>query len=155
MRPISEATSRIASKNFSRKYIALGRLVKQWDEIMGSEFANKTQPLKVHYRKNPKTKKSNATLDIATTSAHATILSYQKGVILERINRLFGNDWITDIKFIASELSILPQDGKKIISPLTQGEKKYLSGVLGGIEDPEIKEKLENLGKAFLTDLKQ
>ncbi len=155
MRPVSEATTRIASKNFSRKYIALGRLVGQWPEIMGEEFASKTQPLKIHYRKHPKEKGATATLDIATSSANATILNYQKGLIIERINRLFGDTKITNIKFIASEQDITLENNKKTFSPLTQSEKKYLSDTLGEIEDPEIKEKLEKFGKALLMDQKK
>lgn len=155
MRHLSESTSRIAAKNFSRKYISLGRLVKQWVDIMGEDFAGKAQPVKINYRKNGKNKKPQASLDIATSAANATILNYQKGLILERINSLFGDDWIKDIRFVASELSDEPNIIRKPKAPLTQGEKKYLSGVLDEIEDPDIKEKLEKLGKAIITDAKE
>ncbi len=156
MRPLSESTSRIAGKTFSRKYIALGRLVNQWDEIMGEQFASLAQPVKLNYRKNGRSKKeSYITLDIATSAANATLLSYQKGVILERINSLFGNNWIKDIRFVASVLTDVPLKPKKIIPPLTGDEKKYLSETLDQIEDPDIKEKLESLGKAIITDNKE
>ncbi len=154
MRPLSESTARIASKNFSRKYIALGRVTKQWVEIMGVEFADKAQPLKINYRKAIRGKKATATLDIATSSSYATILPYQKGVILERINRLFGDNWITDIRFIASEISETPLLKKKVPLPLTRDEKTYLSDTLDQIDDPEFREKLESLGKALLADIK-
>ena len=154
MRPVSEATSRIAAKNFSKKYIALGRLVNQWNDIMGNDFADKAQPLKIHYRKKGKENKPYALLDIATSASNATILNYQKGLILERINSLFGDDWIKDIRFVVSEVSESEKNVKKIKPPLTEDEKKYLSGVLDQIEDPDIKEKLESLGKAMLTDKK-
>ena len=154
MRPLSEATSRIASKNFSRKYIALGRVIKQWQEIMGDEFADKAQPVKLNYRKGKQGQKATATLDIATSSSYATILPYQKGVILERINRIFGDKWITDIRFIASQIAEAPITKKRIISPLTTAEKKYLSEVLDQVDDIEFKEKLESLGKALIKDTK-
>ena len=154
MRPLSEATSRVASKNFSKKYIALGRVVKQWDDIMGSEFADKAQPVKINYRKATRSKAQTATLDIATTSSYATILPYQKDLILERINQLFGKQWITDIRFVAGNISESTISAKKITSPLTQSEKKYLSGVLEQVDDPEFKERLEKLGKALISDKK-
>ncbi len=154
MRPLSESTARVASKNFSRKYIALGRVVKQWDEIMGSEFADKAQPVKINYRKATRNKEQTATLDIATTSSYATILPYQKDLILERINQLFGSKWITDIRFVAGNISETNISTKKIISPLTQSEKKYLSGVLEQVEDPEFKDRLEKFGKALISDIK-
>lgn len=154
MRPISESTARVAAKNFSRKYIALGRIVNEWEQIMGAEFAGKTQPLKINYRKATRNKEQTATLDIATSAAQATVLPYQKDVILERINQVFGNQWITDIKFVTSNILETPITRKKTITPLTQAEKNYLSEVLDDIEDNEIKEKLENLGKSMLTDQK-
>ena len=160
MRPLSESTSRIAGKTFSRKFVALGRLVSQWEEIMGSKFADLAQPVKLNYRKNGQKnnkskKESYATLDIATSAANATLLNYQKGVILERINSLFGNNWIKDIRFVASELADIPLESKKIKPPLTSSEKEYLSEALDQIEDPDIKEKLESLGKAIITDNKE
>jgi len=157
MQPLSESTARITNKTFSRKFVSLGRVVSQWEEIMGTQFASLAQPVKLNYRKSPvgsDKKKSYATLDIATSAANATLLNYQKGVILERINSLFGNDWIKDIRFVASEI-IDPPVNKKIKPPLTASEKKFLSGVLDQIEDPDIKEKLEKLGKAILTDKKE
>ncbi len=155
MRPISESTARIADKNFSRKYIAIGRIIKQWSDIMGKDFANKAHPLKINYRKSGKTKKATATLDIATNSSYATILPYQKGIILERINRLFGDNWISDIRFVVSDITEpTPNLNKKAVLPLTNNEKNYLSNTLNQINDPELKKRLENLGKAILTDLK-
>ncbi len=154
MRPLSEATARVASKNFSRKYIALGRLVKQWPEIMGDEFADKTQPIKLNYRKGTKDRKSTATLDVATSSSYATILPYQKGVILERINNVFGDSWITDIRFLASEVYETASIPHKRPAPMSIQDKKYLSGLLDEIDDPEFKERLESLGKAVIADLK-
>ena len=155
MRPVSESTARIARHNFSKKFVAIGRIVEHWDEIMGNEFADKAQPVKLNYRKGVKGQKATATLDIATTSSYATTLPYQKGLILERINRIFGDQWITDVKFVASELSETPITPKKRNTPLTGSEKNYLSSVLDDVEDPDIKERLERLGKSIITERKQ
>lgn len=155
MRPVSESTARIARHNFSKKFVAIGRIVEQWGEIMGEDFADKAQPLKLNYRKGVKGRKATATLEVATSSSFATTLPYQKGLILERINRIFGEQWITDIKFIASELSEQVVEPRKRKIPLTGSQKNYLSSLLTDIEDPEIKERLERLGKAIITERKQ
>jgi hypothetical protein len=153
MRPLAEATSRIVSQNCSRKYVALGRILSQWTEVMGSEFADKAQPLKLNYRKNTQSKTPQATLDIATTSSYATILPYQKGLILERINRIFGDQWITDVRFVVTPSGAGEVSKKKIPpAPLTGEGKRYLSDTLGSVEDQEMRIKLENLGKAILTE---
>ena len=154
MRPINESTARIVSQNLSRKYIALGRIVSQWPEIMGSEFAGKAQPIKLNYRKNKEGKTPSATLDIATTSANATVLTYQKGVILERINRIFGDQWITDIRFVATTANAPSPEKKKQPRPLTESQKKSLSDMLDLIEDHDMKIKLETLSTAIMMEQK-
>lgn len=152
MRPLSESTSRVSSKNFQKKYIALGRLVNQWPEIVGEEFADKAQPIKLNYRKQKN--KKIVRLDIATSAAYSTILAYQKDLILQRIHQIFGNDFITDIKFVASTIKEAPPEIKKRRAPLTRAEKNDLSELLEGIEDEEFKKRLKSFGTAFLQDQK-
>jgi len=152
MRPVSEATSRIMGKNFSRKYIALGRIVKHWNEIVGANLADKAQPVKLRYIKHKQSKKPQASLDIATTGADATLLHYQKDLILERINQIFGERWITAIRFVqvpANSKVLKPKIPK---TPLTGEEKNHLSSVLENIEDNDIRLKLESLGQAMMMD---
>ena len=152
MRPLSEATARIAGKSFERKYIALGRIVKNWHDIVGASLADKAQPVKIQYRKKPRGAKPDATLEIAVSSADATLLHYQKGLILERINQIFGERWITAIKFVQAASNSQPVIQKKRPAPLTAEEKKTLSGMLISVEDQDMKSRLENLGQAILED---
>lgn len=153
MRPLSEATARVSNQSYGKKYISLGRIINQWNEIVGEDLSDKAYPIKINYRKaSGGSKNPSATLDIATSGAHATTLHYQKGVILEKINRVFGNDWITDIKFV----TVTDNDRnfpeiRRVPKPLSQNDKKYLIEVLDEIDDLGIKERLENLGKAILT----
>lgn len=154
MRPLSEATARVASQNFERKYIALGRIVEHWATIVGQKLADKAQPLKIHYRKaNPKQRgsKASATLDIAVSSANATLLHYQKDVILERINQVFGERWITAIRFVHAPVNspLAPKPYKKR-RPLTDKENNDLKELLEKIEDPVIKEQLKTLGEGII-----
>lgn len=149
MRPVSEPVSRISGKTFSRKYIALGRILSEWERIVGPEFAGKSVPVRLNYRKKGKTGVSLASLDIATSEAQATALHYQKDLILERINSVFGQGWISDIRFVPVEgISAKPPEKPK--RPLTEDEKKFLSGMLEALEDQELKARLEVLGREIL-----
>lgn len=158
MRPVSEATSRITGKSFSRKYIALGRIVNSWNEIVGPDLALKAQPARLRYAKRLDKGAPEAVLDIATTTADATLLHYQKDLILERINRIFGEGWITGIRFVSmagNDPRISDKvSGKKAKKPLTEQEKTYLSGILEGVGDTEIKSRLGSLGESILTETK-
>jgi len=153
-RLLSETIPAVASKVFSRKYIMLGRLVTHWDDIVGSELAHKTQPVKIRYMKPKNGAKATASLDIATTTADATVLHYQKDLILERINQIFGDRWVTAIRFvpIASNQPLkAPAKRPRVLSP---AENTYLTDLISGVSDEEIQGRLKNLGSAILQDKK-
>ncbi len=159
MRPLSESTARVAGKNFERKYIALGRIVKHWPDIVGASLADKTQPVKVHYRKKAQNGKAakgkpEASLDIAATSADATMLHYQKDLILERINQIFGERWISAIRFVTVPVNTDSPFRKRRPVPLTPAEKNTLSGILCSVEDEAIHHTLQNLGAAIMAEEK-
>lgn len=149
---VSTAVPNVTNKTFKRKYIALGKIVTQWRDIMGEKMAAHAQPLKIHYRK-PKRKgdKATATLDIATSSAYASVLTMQKGVLLEKINHIFGEGVVTDIRFVHQTLETKERPRKKTKS-LTLQEKNSLSSMLDNIEDSELKERLNAMGEALLKD---
>ena len=155
MKPVSRSVPGLLGKVFERKYIALGRIVTHWKEIVGPDFAERSQPAKIHYFK-PKVAKEKAfaTLDIAASSADCAVMVYQKDVILQRINHIFGDQWITDIKFLHVE----PKQAKKPpkrTKNLTETEKNHLSQILETVDDPDIKERLERLGKSILQESKK
>jgi hypothetical protein len=154
MRPLAEATIRITGKSFSRKYIALGRIVNSWNEIVGPDLASKAQPAKIRYFKRPDNGTPAAVLDIATTTADATLLHYQKDLILERINRIFGEGWITGIRFVSMAGNDARLKACKPKKTLTEQEKTYLSHILENVEDGEIKDRLGSLGESILTEPK-
>lgn len=156
MRPLSEVTARITGQSFSRKYIALGRIVNNWTEIVGAELAGKAQPVKIRYnRKHKRVTKPEAALDIAVSGADATVLHYQKDLIIERINRIFGERWITDVRFVTMPVSQAPPKAKKAKTPLTQAEKNSLSHLLEGVEEEIMRERLQSLGEAIIMEDKQ
>ena len=159
MRPLSESTARIAGKTFERKYISLGRILSQWSDIVGEELASKAQPVKIHHQKN---NKKGARLDIAASEAHATTLRMQVGLILERLNRLFGDQWITSIRFVS--IPINQDDYSKSMkkkrrdtirnAPLSGEDENFLAKTLEEIKDSDIKAKLEKLGQAIIKEEK-
>src|SRR5690606_32605718 len=119
LKPVSRSVPALLDKTFARKYIALGRIVTHWREVIGPDFFERAKPAKINYRKskNPK-EKSVATLDIAASSADCAVLVYQKDLILQRINHIFGDQWVSDIRFVHREQKDPPKR-RKTIKPLT------------------------------------
>ena len=154
LKRVSTAVPKVTDKTFKRKYIALGKIVTQWREIMGDKLADHAQPLKIHYRK-PKRKGDRATaiLDIAASSSQASLLVMQKGVLLEKINQIFGEQLVTDIKFVHQPNTASFKPVKKQVL-LNEDEKNSLSDLLDGIEDAELKQRLGTFGEAVIKDNK-
>jgi len=133
----------------------LGRLVTRWPEVVGADLADKAQPVKIrYYKKKPGQKRASASLDIAASTADATLLHYRKDLILERINRIFGDKWITAIRFVPMSSNAPPPAHmrKKRKKPLSAEEDRALSDSLEDINDPEMQERLKSLGAAILQD---
>lgn len=159
LRPLSTSVSKLTSATFSKKFVALGRVLNNWNDIIGSEMAVKAQPVKILYRK-PKDKgdRSQATLEIAATSSDAALLHYQKDLILARINQIFGDEWITALRFVHIPANI---DNKynnqpiKHLSPLHQSDIDQLKSDLSSIEDEDIRKCLERLGQSVLRKERQ
>ena len=155
MRPLSEATARLAGRSFERKYIALGRIVNNWREIVGSNLADKAQPARILYRKRKNSKTADATLEIATSSSDATLLHYQKDLILERINQVFGEQWISALRFVHFPTNNSYKKYKNPSAPLTDDEKKTLSDMVFEVKDVAMRDRLYHLGSAILLDQKK
>ena len=150
---LSQAVPKATNKVFKRKFVMLGRIISQWEQIMGEAMASRACPIKLRYFKKDGAKKPSAILEVSCTAADSTILHYQKELILDRMNRLFGDDWIADIKFVAS--GKLEKNRTKIPrKTLIQKENSVEEFNLKDIGDPELIEKLESLGNAILQESK-
>lgn len=149
MRPIAEASARITGQSFSRKYIALGRVLNCWQEIIGPELAAKAVPQRLIYRKKGKQTPS-AILEIASAPADSTVLHYQKDLMLARINQIFGSQWITDLKFVAIDASS-PSRSIRVKKTLTDEQKRQLSRDLEGVEDEGMRSLLLSIGEGVFS----
>ena len=156
LRPISKSVHNVTDKTFSRKHIALARMMQRWRDIIGADWADQAQPYKIKYRKSGqgRQKQAEAILVIAVQSAQATLLHYRKGLILSRINRIFGEEWITDIQF-----SHVPADHNTNKSWRFKADKTAnldpaaetrLTNSLDNVGDDELRHRLDRFGKAIL-----
>ena len=78
------------------------------------------------------------------------MISYRKGMILERLSRVLPREGIIDVEFVPSSRKIKKKKKAKDKS-LSEDEKSYLSSVLNDMEDDEIKERLLSMGQSFLN----
>jgi hypothetical protein len=149
MRLASDSVSKLTRDFFAKKFVSLSRVLSHWEFVVGADMAAKTQPLKVHYRKAKKEgERPHATLDISATSADSTLLHYQKGLILERLNQIFGENFITDIKFVHDQsFTPLPPSPSKTLKNEDLGRVEEL---LQDVSDPDLRKRLEKIAQGIL-----
>lgn len=149
MRLASDSVSKLTRDFFAKKFVSLSRVLSHWEFVVGADMASKTQPLKVHYRKAKKEgERPQATLDISATSADSAVLHYQKGLILERLNQVFGESFITDIKFVHDNSFSPPQSHPK---PLPKNEDlARVEEMMLHVTDPDLRKRLEKIAQGIL-----
>jgi hypothetical protein len=150
-RSLSDLIPGLTKDILGKKSLLFGKMLAEWPHIAGAEIAAKTTPLDLKYAKKLD-KKSQATLHLAVQSAYALEMSYQKSLLIERLNMFFGYPAIKDIKMVQHD-NIM---GNKKLSapsqrPLTMQEEQVLNEMVGGIQENDLQTALKNLGKAITS----
>lgn len=149
LRPVSASIRKVAATATGKRLVMLGRLLENWEDIVGAELASKCQPSAM--KVSGKEKEKKATLHITCDPAFSTTLHYQQDLILSRIGRVMGNNFVTKLKIVAGHVSVsLPPVKKPAPAPLTESQKQRLSEALDGINDPELTACLTRLGQAVI-----
>jgi len=122
-----------------------GKIITQWEQIVGERFARLGLPEKITF---PKGKKDEGTLYLRVTSSGYLLLHYAQDLILEQVNTFFGYKALVKLHMthgFTPPTQHSPQE-KKSLSP---NEKAWLEGQIQAVSDLELKECLESLGNAL------
>lgn len=158
LRPLSKSVISLSKPVFQRKYLKLGRIYKYWPQIIGEEYAEKALPIALKTRpvKSKSSQKKydiEATLCIISSSALALPLSYQKDRIIGRIEHLFGERIVTDLKITQNhsfQKKTVANKTKTVFPKISE-----LQDMLQNISDPELRERLEHFGQSLYQSVKQ
>ena len=131
------------TKNYSPVLLILTR---NWENIIGEKYAEFCEVEKVSFQKN---KKNDGTIYIkAFNNVISFYIENNKEFILEKINAIFGYSLISKI-FIKQTPKIVKQyqqNTKKI----NDNDKQFLIEITKNLEENELKESLNELGKTIL-----
>lgn len=150
-RSLSDLVPGLTKDILGKKSLLFGKMLAEWPHIVGADVAGKTAPLDLKYAKKVD-QKSQATLHLAVQSAFALEISYQKSLLIERLNMFFGYPAIKDIKII-QQTDVMSNRKASSVSrrQITQGEEKILDGIVAEIQENDLQTALKNLGKAILS----
>lgn len=154
-RPLSDLVPGLTKDIFGRKNLLFGKMLSQWVEIAGPEIAAIAVPLDLKFQRKADKEKGGspqAVLHLAVRPASALELSYQKNLLIERMNVFFGYPAIKDIKIIQND-GIMDKKGPPPVKtkPLTLQQQQNIEQLTAGIADNDLQTALKNLGKAIAS----
>lgn len=159
-RPLADLVSGLTKDVFGSKNQLFGKMLANWSNIAGDEMAGLTIPVDLKFQRAPKPKEGSkaapkagsAVLHLAVQPAYALEFSYQKDLLIERLNMFFGYAAIKDIKVVQhSEVMQNKRAAAPPIRPLTATEEGKLADMIGGIQEKDLQTALKNLGKAIIS----
>src|SRR3972149_975546 len=147
-RSLSDLIPGLIKASLGKKSLLFGKMLAGWPHIAGTDIAAKTMPIELKFTKKPD-QKNKATLHLAVESAYALEITYQKALLIERLNMFFGYPAIKDIKIIQqTDIMINKKPSPAPVRHLTPGEEKVIDGMVAEIKENDLQTALKNLGKA-------
>ena len=154
-RPLSDLVPALTKDIFGKKNLLFGKMLAQWAQIAGPEIAAIALPLDLKFQRKAEKEKggsAQAVLHLAVKPASALELSYQKNLLIERLNVFFGYPAIKDIKIIQnSEIMDKEKPAKLKTKPLTLQQQQNIEQITANIADNDLQTALKNLGKAIAS----
>jgi hypothetical protein len=120
----------------------LARLKADWAAIIGPELAVSTWPEALG---------RGGVLKLCVASAKALEIQHRAPLLIERINLFFGREAVTRLALVQGSLP-LPEAGpeRKPVQPLAASDAAALDHQLTEIEDPELRQALDRLGRSVI-----
>ena len=147
-RPLSQTVNKLTKSMLGRHGFTHGAIVTKWPDIVGENMSRHTAPEKIVFSKDGV---SGGTMHLRCDSgALATELMHQEPLILDRINTFFGYQAVVRIKLIQGPLPQRKETRSKPPRQLSQAEARELAGTIASVDDEELREALENLGRSVL-----
>lgn len=139
---------RLTRPIMKQRGVALAEIISRWSEIAGPLLEKETQPEKMVYASGAG---HAATLEIAVSPAFALELQHLTPLIIEKINGYFGFRAVEKLRLKQTPIHRpeSPAPAERSSRPLTPDEQAKLQDLLAGVEDRELRQVLESLGRSL------
>jgi hypothetical protein len=133
----------VAGKALGKKGLGYGKLVTDWQMIVGADLGGATAPVKLAF---PKGQRTDATLTIDIVPARAIEAQHMLPQLIERVNAVFGYRAVARIKLVQRPpTQKTPHANLRPLSPHEESELVELTAI---VPDGELRLALESLGRA-------
>lgn len=151
---IAKTASPVARQLLGKRGFLLVDLLSAWQEIVGAEIASYTLPQKITF---PKDEQTNGCLLLAVSAgAFAIEIKQKENRIIDKINVFFGYPAISSLKISQTDnvdnfLIAKKQPDKLKKKVVSAEEESYITEVTGEIKDNNLRNTLENIGRAVFS----
>jgi hypothetical protein len=147
-RALAATVADITRPLFSRRGFADGAIVNEWPAIVGAHFAAHSAPEKIVAASGGG---AEGTLHVRIDSGSLAIeLQHLEPLLIERINGYFGYRAVARLKLLQGPLPKRRKASPPAVRPLEPGEEEELVRHLCTVDDPELRQALESLGRAVI-----
>jgi len=131
-------------------------LLNAWSELAGDEYADFTRPEKINWpnRAHEDDPFKPGILIVACDGARALYFQHDLSRICARVNVFFGFTAIEKIKIVQKPVKPVSKHSKPEKRPLSSVQDTRLKSILSHIDEPELRDKLEKLGRGVMGKLK-
>jgi hypothetical protein len=142
-KPLRDVVGKVVGEAFTRQGFASAELVTRWAEIVGSEIAAHSQPIKIQWPRGPDPQIRSAGILVLRVEGPAAVEIQHLGtVICERVNRFFG--WRA-VERLAFRQSPLRRDMKLPSRQNNAAPASRLAVTMPEITDEELRQALARL----------
>ena len=149
-RPLSDILRDTIRDAFAKQGFAATELVTRWPTIVGAEIAAHCEPEKIQWpRPYGDDEPAPGTLVLRVEGPTAVEIQHLKRLILERVNRFFGWQAVTDLRLRQAPLTRRERPALPMPDPEAA---ERLAATLTEISDHELRAALGRLGAAVKRD---
>lgn len=149
-RPLADAVDKVARQTAGKDWGLYANLLQHWTEIVGSDYARDTTPVKITFPYQPnEAKRKNGALTIRLPKGLAMEFSFKSEIILRRLNAYLGYEAFSRL---ALEPSFAPPSVPikiKTANPQMTQEIKEKASV---VENDALREALQHWGEAITAE---
>ena len=156
-RKISELAGKIIAPVISRRSGMTIDLIAAWPQLAGDEYRDFTRPEKINWpnRAHEGDPFKPGILIVACDSAKALFFQHDLSRICERVNIFFGFAAISKIKIVQKPIKQSKDNSTKrvceTISKMDSVKENRLEKILNQVDDPDLRLKLEKLGRGVMS----
>ena len=148
---LSALIGRVLDPVSAKRGFATAELIAAWPEIVGTRYANTTQPEKIAWPNRGGPAEDGGTLTVRVDPASAVYFQHEVGQIIERVNQFLGFGAVRRIRVVQLPLNRAAEEKHAAAAALTDAEEASLASTVAGIDDDGLREALKSLGRGVLT----